>query len=195
MKTGPIEIKGNWRRGWTLDLHVVQSLYLGDDEFGHPRFDTKRSEVGELLFQLKYHGQDNVDKIATLMAGFFNDKPNTLGCIELVVPVLPSTDRKVQPVFQVAEVIARRLGKTFSLDAVRKTKATPGLKNIDDPGERQELLDGAFEADGAQVRDKGVLLIDDLYRSGATANAVTVALINAGARRVYFIAATRTRGT
>jgi competence protein ComFC len=76
---------------------------------------------------------------------------------------------------------------------VRKTKKTPGLKNIHDAEQRRELLDGAFDVDASQVKGKGVLLIDDLYRSGATANAVTVALLAAGAARVYFLAATRTR--
>jgi predicted amidophosphoribosyltransferase len=43
------------------------------------------------------------------------------------------------------------------------------------------------------LKGKGVLLVDDLYRSGATANAVTLALLSGGAARVYFLAATRTR--
>lgn len=75
----------------------------------------------------------------------------------------------------------------------QKNRETPGLKDIHDPEARRELLDGAFEADRAEVNGKGILLIDDLYRSGATANAVTIALIAAGASRVYFLAATRTR--
>lgn len=43
------------------------------------------------------------------------------------------------------------------------------------------MLDGAFEAARDSVKGKGVLLLDDLYRSGATANAVTLALIAGGA--------------
>ena len=39
-----------------LDKHTLSSTYLGDDEFGHPRFDTKRSEVAEALYQVKYRG-------------------------------------------------------------------------------------------------------------------------------------------
>ena len=78
---------------------------------------------------------------------------------------------------------------------MQKTKKTPGLKDVHDPEERRELLDGAFEVDATQVKGKGILLIDDLYRSGTTANAVTVALFAAGAARVYFLAATRTRSS
>ncbi|HEY8749952.1 MAG TPA: hypothetical protein VIM11_18355, partial [Tepidisphaeraceae bacterium] len=119
------------------------------------------------------------------MAGFFHDKPNGLAKIDLIVPVPPSTPRQVQPVVQVATAIATKLGKTFSANAVRKTKETSGLKNVHDPEERRELLDRAFEVDADQVKGRGILLVDDLYRSGATANAVTIALFNAGAARVY----------
>ena len=47
---------------------------------------------------------------------------------------------------RVAAAIAKKLGKAFSADAVRKTKETPGLKNVHDPEQRRELLDGAFQA-------------------------------------------------
>jgi predicted amidophosphoribosyltransferase len=78
-------------------------------------------------------------------------------------------------------------------EAVRKIRKTPGLKDIRDVDERRELLDGAFKANPVHLEGKGVMLIDDLYRSGATANAVTLALLAAGAARVYYLAATRTR--
>jgi predicted amidophosphoribosyltransferase len=47
--------------------------------------------------------------------------------------------------------------------------------------------------DGAKVQDERVLLFDDLYRSGATLNAVTEALIASGALAVYALAVTQTR--
>lgn len=92
-----------------------------------------------------------------------------------------------------ARALGDKLKKPALADAVRKTRQTPGLKDVQDPDERRELLDGAFEVDRAKVSGRGLLLLDDLYRSGATANAVTLALLGAGAARVYFLAATRTR--
>lgn len=127
------------------------------------------------------------------MAEFFDEKPNALSRIDLIVPMPASTARAVQPVAEVAKAPGKKLKKPAVVDALRKTRETPGLKGIHDADERRELLDGAFTAAQAHVKGKGVLLIDDLYRSGATANAVTRALIAAGASRVYFLAATRTR--
>ena len=193
MVINPTEIQGAWNRGWTLDRHTTSSTFLGYNEQGHAQYDTTRSPLGELLYQLKYRGQDTVEQVAAVMAGFFDNKPNALAKIDLVVPVPPSTPRRLQPVVGVAAAIAKKLNKEFSANAIRKCRRTPRLKDVHDPAERRELLDGAFEVDASQVKGNGILLIDDLYRSGATANAVTIALFNAGAARVYFLAATRTR--
>ncbi len=83
----PRRIPGRWRDGYALDLQTVSSSYIGDDEYGHPRFDTKRSEVGELLYRLKYRADSSavselVDAAVTLLESW---KPGG----EVVVPVDP----------------------------------------------------------------------------------------------------------
>ena len=50
----PMRIPGRWRDGRALDVHTVSSVYVGDDEFGHARFETRRSAMGDLLYRLKY---------------------------------------------------------------------------------------------------------------------------------------------
>lgn len=50
------KLEGSWDLGYALHKHTLSSVYLGDDEYGHPRFDTTRSEPGESLYQLKYRG-------------------------------------------------------------------------------------------------------------------------------------------
>jgi hypothetical protein len=47
----PIAINGPWQLGWALDLHTLSTTVIGDDAFGHPQFESKRSEIGELLYQ------------------------------------------------------------------------------------------------------------------------------------------------
>ncbi len=55
------------------------------------------------------------------------------------------------------------------------------------------MLQDAFKTDSEVVREKRILLIDDLYRSGATAKLVTQSLLSAGAGAVYMMAMTKTR--
>ena len=45
----PKRIVGNWISGYALDVHTISSTYMGTNEFGYDVFDTKRSELGELL--------------------------------------------------------------------------------------------------------------------------------------------------
>jgi hypothetical protein len=47
--------------GWSaLDVPTISSTYIGVDQFGHDRYDTKRSEMGELLYRLKYNQDTSV---------------------------------------------------------------------------------------------------------------------------------------
>jgi len=91
----PVRIPGRWADGRALDVHTVSSTYLGEDEFGRPRFETMRSEMGELLYRLKYR-QDRavVAEIGETAAAFVRAWQTP---IEILVPVPPSRQRAVQP--------------------------------------------------------------------------------------------------
>jgi hypothetical protein len=60
VQINPKRIIGRWTEGFALDFHTLSSEYIGDDEYGHPQFDTKRSEIGELLYRLKYREDKSV---------------------------------------------------------------------------------------------------------------------------------------
>ena len=185
------KILGNWKEGFALDLHTLSSIFIGDDEFGHPRFDTRRSEIGELLYKLKNRGDQNtvpeiVDAIELLMTAW---NPT----VDILVPVPPSTRRAVQPVLLLAERISRRLEIPLA-DCITRTRNIPQLKNTFDLDERARLLEGLYTVDKSISSGKSVLLFDDLYRSGATMNAITTELYDAGeATDVFALAITRTR--
>ena len=67
----------------------------------------------------------------------------------------------------------------------------PGRSQYDD---RLRALEGAHSVAVSAVRGQRVLLLDDLYRSGATMNAITAVLYDqGGVADVYALAVTRTR--
>lgn len=190
----PMAIQGPWRAGFVLDYHTIDSTYVGDDQYGHPVFDTKRTELGELLYRLKY-GLDNLvaGEMVEALAGFveISWKPT----LTMVIPMPPSdSGRTQQPVFILADALGKRLGLPVQPDAVNKARKTPQLKNVYDYQERMRFLDGSFSADPSLVAGHRVLLLDDLYRSGATMSSVTRVLYEQGkAADVYALALTRTR--
>ncbi len=190
----PMAIRGAWIDGYALDYHTVSSTYVGDNEFGHPVYDTQRTLLGELLFRLKFrYDQSVVDEIVEAVAHFVEVgwKP----MVTVIVPVPPSnTARRAQPVSLLSDALGRRLRLDVRLYAVTKIRKTPQLKNVYDYAERAKVLDGAFRADSAAIRGQSILLFDDLYRSGATMNAVANVLSSEGeAAAVHALALTRTR--
>jgi len=130
-------IPGRWREGFALDYHTISSEFVGHDEYGHARFETRRSELGELLYRLKY-GLDQavIKEIVDAAAGFCNSWNPTVG---LIVPVPPSRARTQQPVLLLAEALAARLNVECRFDAITRTKSVPELKDIYEYGARMKL--------------------------------------------------------
>jgi ComF family protein len=92
----------------------------------------------------------------------------------------------------IVNALARRTGLQAELDLLTRIKATPTLRGL---GRRERALAvrGAFRSK-ADVRVRKVVLIDDVYTSGATANACAKALKKAGAARVEIICWARVIG-
>lgn len=59
MQLSPRAMFGAWDDGRSLDRHVCNSELVGYNEYGHPQFDTTRTELGELLYRLKYKGDQS----------------------------------------------------------------------------------------------------------------------------------------
>lgn len=187
-----MKIPGRWREGYALDYHTVSSTYLGDDEFGNPQFDTKRTELGELLFRLK--NRSDVSTIPEIVDAAVSFIQSWNPAIDLVVTVPASRTRKVQPVFLLGGSLTRRLNIPFEPTSVKRVRNVRELKDVYDFDERLRLLAGAFTVDATKVRGRRVLLLDDLYRSGATMNEITALLYDqGGAADVFALTITRTR--
>lgn len=192
----PIKLTGNWKEGYALDIHTISSIMVGHDEFGREVFDTKRSEIGELLYQLKYKSdKTTMAGILDVVVKFLENDWKIAKVLEGIVPVPPSrTGRAFQPVTELAKHISSRLQFSFYDNSVTKIKETPELKRVFDYQKRLELLKNAFTVPGTVINEKNVLLFDDLYRSGATLNAITHVLYEEGkVHHVYVLTLTKTR--
>ena len=187
-----ITLEGNWVEGYAFDIHTVSSEYQGEDDFGHSQYNTIRTEMGELVYQLKY--QDNpavVNKIVDLLQNI-----KGLNKMDVIIPIPPSNqDRTNQPVYSIATELGCRFGITVYLDALGKSKESKELKEITDPEKRQEALKNAMHiAKNYDLSNKNILLIDDLYRSGATLKVATELLYSkTKAKKIYVLTMTKTR--
>jgi ComF family protein len=107
--------------------------------------------------------------------------------VEVVTFVPPDPDRGLKrghhPPRQLAELLAVRWGLPVAspLRRRRAAKRQRGLSRT----ERRRNVAGIFAANGPVPRS--IALVDDVYTSGATANAAASALRRAGARRVEIV--------
>jgi len=99
--------------------------------------------------------------------------------------VPPDGDRRLERGHHPAEMLARELSRRWEIPVealLERTRALRRQRGLS-LAERRRNVRGAFVAHRAQT----VCLVDDVYTSGATANAAAAALRKAGARQVRVV--------
>jgi ComF family protein len=110
----------------------------------------------------------------------------------VLTAVPPDPDRRLKRIEQPAAQLATDLARRWRLDAeplLRRTRAGRRQRGLTHP-ERRRNVAGAFEATSSVPAH--VVLVDDVYTTGATVNAAASALRKAGARRVDVVTFART---
>lgn len=157
-----------------------------------PAFDRMRAAVayGEIArkvaLRLKYGGRPGVAAtIARFLERHCDAPPDAL-----LAPVPLHRWRIWRRGYNQAALIAaalgRRTGRAVRVDLLDRVKATPPLKGMN-PRERRATVRGAFRLPPGRrelVRGRTVVLVDDVFTSGATADACARVLQRAGAARV-----------
>lgn len=110
--------------------------------------------------------------------------------IEVIVPVPMFRAKKRQRGYNQAEVFAYALGRELTLPVERKliyrVRNTAPQKALNDR-QRKDNLKRAFQVRPNIVEYRKILLVDDIYTTGATVNAVAEALKLAGVSEVYVL--------
>ena len=116
--------------------------------------------------------------------------------VDLMVPVPLHPKRLRWRGFNQSLLLARQVSRRydvpvdpFVLERRRETVAQTQLTEE----ERRQNVRGAFEADPKKsLKGRRVLLVDDVYTSGATVNECSRVLMRAGAREVTVLTLART---
>lgn len=186
-----IVIEGNWSKGLAYDIHTISSVFLGPDEFGRDRYENRRSEMGEFVYQLKY----KQDKSALAAIIKLLDEVKNVEKFHYIIPVPPtSQSRPFQPVREIAVALGEHRGVNVLINFLSKSAGGPELKNVTSAEQREALLREHMSISNPSIiAGRKALLVDDLYRSGATLRAATQLLLDAGAQTVCVLAMTKTR--
>ncbi len=178
-RTHPRQLPGPWASGWALGFH---SQFSGAE--------WKRSNAGELAYRLKY--QDDLTVLPELVeqaAALIAEHP-ALGQVDAIVPVPPSVPRAHDPVSSFAKALSQRLGLVYWPVLVKARHTTP-QKELHTLAQKRKNVDGAFD-NIEPVIGKRVLIVDDLFDSGATLHEIYRLLHRLGAKEVCVLTLTRT---
>ncbi|SDK53616.1 hypothetical protein SAMN05192566_1565 [Methylophilus rhizosphaerae] len=166
------DIPGEWDLGYSLDWQTLSSIPIGHNAYGYMQYETTRPPIGEALFQLKYRSDySQIPLIAAQMATTLAERfQNT----SLVIPMPASRVRARQPVAEIAREYARIMGLPCIENLLVKTTPTAALKDMRTKEEREAALLNAFTCNNVLVEGThNVLIIDDLYDTGASLEAAT----------------------
>lgn len=149
------------------------------------------------VMNLKFHGKKY---LAKPMAKWMTDKFLETGLIaDVVIPVPLHSRRKKERGFNQSELLASEIAASLALpldatsacrvkDTLVSSKLTGGRKA------REENMKDAFSVtDKETIKEKRVLVVDDVLTTGTTANELSKALKKAGAKKVYVLTFATTR--
>jgi len=175
----PRPLTGNWHTGFALDFH---SSFKGAD--------WNRSGVGDLTYRLKYQSDSSaLPALVEHTRKLFLAHPE-MNQFDIILPVPSSTPREFNPVHEFCKALSRAFGKPLQT-FIAKTRQTKPQKEMQTLPQKRDNVAGAFVINN-DITGKRILLVDDLFDSGATLEEITKLLLKHKASRVNVLTLTRT---
>jgi ComF family protein len=142
--------------------------------------------IREAIHQLKY--QHNISLGEALASPMIASIQKLNWSLDIVTSVPLGLVRLEERGYNQATLLAQPIALYFkipyssrALMRIRETRSQVGLT----AKKRQENMADAFRADSRVVKEKNILVVDDVATSGATLNACAKALLDVGASKVY----------
>lgn len=160
-----------------------------------PVFSVHRScglysgHLKDVIILFKYRGFQELGRpLATFVLQTLGKEQSLWWGVDFILPVPLSPEKQIKRGFNQASILARELANTKDLDLVEdllvKVKDTPAQTSLE-ASERRKNLQKAFAVVQSQtVKDKTILLVDDVYTTGSTIEECSSTLIEAGALEV-----------
>lgn len=169
---------------YCFDCIKVQKTF----ERGFPTF-LYEEPIKKSLYDFKYKNQRSYASFfGAAMVARYGDRYRSLG-IDGIIPVPVHPNKRRKRGYNQAELLAKELGKrievpVFSRYILRTTDTSP-QKELDNKL-RMKNLRNAFKIGENTIKLKKVLLVDDIYTTGATIEACTQILKSYGIEKVYY---------
>ena len=164
----------------------------------YPLFDYRHPPIKKIIWLIKYSGKKRILKdLAEILYERIIEEYSELKIMEnfknpILIPVPLSKKRYKERGYNQAEFLCREIIKidankylTLDTNILFKNKETEHQAKIKDKSHRLRNLSGTFEIKtGINLKNKNIILIDDVTTTGATLTEAKKVLKNAGARKI-----------
>lgn len=149
------------------------------------------SSVADSIYRFKYRErQEYAAYYGERMAYILGERILSLHP-DALVPVPIHSSKKRARGYNQAEVLAKEVGRLLDIPVdtklIKRVRKTEPMKNLS-AQERQNNLKKAFKICHNDVKLSTIIIIDDIYTTGSTMDAMAYELRQAGVKNIYFAA-------
>ena len=194
-KKKPLAIVEPWCLKCGKPLKMQEQEYCFDCARGNHRFCRGRAvftydSMASSLYRFKYQGRQEYGEYYGETAAEILRKEKDFRQAQALVPVPLHRKRENMRGYNQAAVFARALGTVWGIpvreDLVKRIRNTKPLKQFN-PSQRQNNLKKAFKLIQNDVKLNTIIIVDDIYTTGSTIDAVADVFLEAGVHRIYFV--------
>ncbi|WP_213974799.1 ComF family protein [Tepidanaerobacter acetatoxydans] len=174
-------------------------LFCNDCQNEHHAFAQARSygryegALKQLIYEFKYNGRQELAEIlGQMMFSLLKELswPDFDYLVPLPLHAARQRERGFNQAYLLTKVLARK-SKIPVFNGLKRVKPTEHQTFLD-KSFRRKNLEGAFKVvKNSKIHDKIVLLIDDVYTTGATTGECSKSLLEAGVKAVYVMTCAR----
>jgi ATP-dependent DNA helicase RecQ len=179
---GPVILPGPWPAGIALSRHSLDG-------------DEGRTDVGDLLGRFKYAGERRLARPLAEALALVLRRTGGFDGIDLILHVPATTRRlRVPPTCDLGRHLAKELRVGFLPGIIDCTCVLAHQKDIVHSEGKRANVEGAFRVRRTEfIGNRKLLLVDDVFDSGATLEEIWRVLMQAGAQEVVVATITKTR--
>ena len=164
-------------------------IYLTKNFTTHMYIFDYRDIIREKIISYKF--KDATYLYKSFVKIILNDKKicRFLKSYDIIIPVPISKKRKQKRGYNQCEIIAKKLAKgscnlIYGNNILYKIKHNVQQSSLDKQKRRMNISDAYYVKDSKRIQNKKILLLDDIFTTGSTANECSKMLKLAGAKEI-----------
>ncbi|MFA5092880.1 MAG: ComF family protein [Candidatus Omnitrophota bacterium] len=148
--------------------------------------------IKQLVHEFKYKHKDYLGKhLGLIMKTFIKDYSLPIQHLDCIIPIPLHKSRQREREFNQAEILSQEIAKEFNKEMINqaliRNKPTKTQTELN-PEQRRKNVAGSFSIKRPElIKDKNLLLIDDVFTTGATSSEAAKCLKAAGAKIVLLM--------